>query len=84
MLGVLALSADSFSEEEVRSAGVFADLAGIALDRSDLLGREERRTREELMLNRAVHELGVSLELDDVYRAIVRQAAHLSGARRSC
>ena len=82
MLGVLALSADSFSEEEVRSAGVFADLAGIALDRSDLLGREERRTRDELMLNRAVHELGVSLELDDVYGAIVRQAAHLSGASK--
>jgi GAF domain-containing protein len=82
MLGVLALSADAFSEEEVRSAGVFADLAGIALDRSDLLGREERRTRDELMLNRAVHELGASLELDDVYRAIVRQAAHLSGATK--
>jgi GAF domain-containing protein len=82
MLGVLALSSDAFTEEEVRSAGVFADLAGIALDRSDLLGREERRTREELMLNRAVHELGASLELDDVYRAIVRQAAHLSGASK--
>ena len=82
MLGVLALSADSFSEEEVRTAGVFADLAGIALDRSDLLGREERRTRDELMLNRAVHELGTSLELDDVYRAIVQQAAHLSGASK--
>jgi GAF domain-containing protein len=82
MLGVLALSASAFSEEEVRSAGVFADLAGIALDRSDLLGREERRTRDELMLNRAVHELSTSLELDDVYRAIVRQAAHLSGASK--
>ena len=82
MLGVLALSAGAFSEEEVRSAGVFADLAAIALDRSELLGREERRTHEELMLNRAVHELGVSLELDDVYRAIVQQAAHLSGASK--
>jgi GAF domain-containing protein len=82
MLGVLALSAAAFSDEEVRSAGVFADLAGIALDRSDLLGREERRTRDELMLNRAVHELSVSLELEDVYRAIVRQAAHLSRASK--
>ena len=82
MLGVLALSSDAFTEEEVRSAGVFADLAGIALDRSDLLGREERRTHEELMLNRAVHELGASLELDDVYRAIVDQAAFLSGASK--
>jgi GAF domain-containing protein len=82
MLGVLALSADAFSEEEVRSAGVFADLAGIALDRSELLGREERRTHEELMLNRAVQALGASLELDDVYRAIVDQAAFLSGASK--
>jgi GAF domain-containing protein len=82
MLGVLALSADAFTDDEVRTAGVFADLAGIALDRSDLLGREERRTRDELMLNRAVHELGASLELDDVYQAIVRQAAHLSGASK--
>jgi hypothetical protein len=82
MLGVLALSAGAFTEEEVRSAGVLADLAAIALDRSELLGREERRTHEELMLNRAVHELGVSLELDDVYRAIVQQAAHLSGASK--
>jgi GAF domain-containing protein len=82
MMGVLALSAHAFSEEEVRSAGVLADLAAIALDRSELLGREERRTHEELMLNRAVHELGVSLELDDVYRAIVQQAAHLSGASK--
>jgi GAF domain-containing protein len=82
MLGVLALSADSFSDEEVHSAGVFADLAGIALDRSELLGREERRTHEELMLNRAVHELGASLELDDVYRAIVDQTAFLSGASK--
>jgi GAF domain-containing protein len=82
MLGVLALAATAFSEDEVRSAGVFADLAGVALDRSELLGREERRTHEELMLNRAVHALGSSLELDDVYRAIVDQAAFLSGVSK--
>jgi GAF domain-containing protein len=82
MLGVLALSADAFTDDEVRSAGVFANLAGVALDRSELLGREERRTHEELMLNRAVHALGGSLELDDVYRAIVDQAAFLSGASK--
>ena len=82
MLGVLALAADGFSEDELHSAGVFADLAGVALDRSELLGREERRTHEELMLNRAVHALGGSLELDDVYRAIVDQAAFLSGASK--
>jgi GAF domain-containing protein len=82
MLGVLALSSDAFTLDQVRSAGVFADLAGVALDRSELLGREERRTHEELMLNRAVHALGASLELDNVYRTIVEQAAFLSGASK--
>jgi GAF domain-containing protein len=82
VLGVLALSADRFTDEEVRSAGVFAHLAGIALDRSELLGREERRAHDELALNRAVGELGRSLELDDLYAAIVEQAAALSGASK--
>jgi len=82
MLGVLALAAKAFTDEEVRSAGVFADLAGIALDRSELLGREERRTKDELMLNRAVQEIGGSLEPDELYRAIVEQAAVLSGASK--
>ncbi len=82
MLGVLALAADRFTADQVRSAGVFADLAGIALDRSELLAREERRASDELMLNRAVHEIGRSLELDDLYRAIVAQALELSGASK--
>jgi GAF domain-containing protein len=75
MLGVLALSAAAFSEEEVRSAGVFAHLAGIALDRSE-------RTYQEEALNRAVQELGRSLELDDLYATIVAQAVSLSGASK--
>ena len=83
ILGVLALSAPAFSEDEVRSAGVFAHLAGIALDRSELLGREQRRAREELTLNRAVHELGRSLELEDLAAAIVEQALVISGASKA-
>jgi GAF domain-containing protein len=82
MLGVLTLSAATFTENDMREAEVFAQLAGIALDRSELLQREERRSREELMLNRAVQELGRSLELDDVLRAIVEQAAALSELSR--
>jgi GAF domain-containing protein len=73
ILGVLALSSDSFSEEDLRGAEVFANLAGIALDRS-------RRAAEENELNRAMQELGRSLDLDDVYRAIVDQAADVTGA----
>jgi GAF domain-containing protein len=83
ILGVLAMSAAAFSEEEVRSAGVLAHLAGIALDRSELLGREQRRAREELTLNRAVQELGRSLELDALYRTIVEQAIVISGASKA-
>jgi len=80
IFGVLALSSPAFSDEDLRSAEVFANMAGIALDRSELLHREEQRALEELELNRAVQALGRSLELDDVYRAIVEQTAALSGA----
>ena len=83
ILGVLALSASAFSEDEVRSAGVFAHLAGIALDRSAQLGREQRRADEELTLNRAVQELGRSLELEDVAASIVEQALVISGASKA-
>jgi GAF domain-containing protein len=80
IFGVLALSSPTFSDDDLRSAEVFASLAGIALDRSELLHREEQRALEEVELNRAVQELGRSLELDDVYRAIAEQARALSGA----
>jgi GAF domain-containing protein len=79
ILGVLAMSSDRFTDEDLRGAEVFANLAGIALDRSELLHREELRSHEELLLNQAVQELSRSLELDDVYRAIVQQAATVSG-----
>ena len=79
ILGVLALSSGGFSEEDLRGAEVFANLAGIALDRSELLHREEARRHEELLLNRAAQEIGRSLELDDVYQAIVEQAQAVSG-----
>jgi GAF domain-containing protein len=80
ILGVLAMSSDTFSDEDLRGAEVFANLAGIALDRSEMLHREERRAADEIDLNRAMQALGRSLELDDVYRAIVEQAAEVTGA----
>jgi GAF domain-containing protein len=79
VLGVLALSAGEFGEEDLRTAEAFANLAGIALDRSELLHREERRAQQETELNRAMRELGRSLELDDVYRSIVAQAQEVTG-----
>jgi serine phosphatase RsbU (regulator of sigma subunit) len=83
ILGVLALAAPAFSEEEVRSAGAFAHLAAIALDRSELLGREQRRADEELTLNRAVQELGRSLELEELAQTIVEQARVISGGSKA-
>jgi GAF domain-containing protein len=79
-LGVLTLAARGFREDELRSAEVFAHLAAVALDRAELLAREERRSHEELVLNRAAQEVARSLELDELYRAIVEQAAIVSGA----
>jgi GAF domain-containing protein len=79
ILGVLAMSSTAFTDDDLRGAEVFANLAGIALDRSELLYREERRSHEELVLNQAAQALGQSLELDDVYRAIVEQASVVSG-----
>jgi GAF domain-containing protein len=87
MLGVLTLSSSPpdrpFDAEDLRTVEVFADLAGVALDRSALLAREERRTREELLLNRAARMVARSLELEDVYRSIVDQAAVLTDASQA-
>jgi sigma-B regulation protein RsbU (phosphoserine phosphatase) len=87
MLGVLALSStvpgDPFGEDDLRTVEVFAGLAGVALDRSELLAREERRSREELLLNRAAQEVARSLELDALYEAIVEQAAILGEAGKA-
>ena len=69
ILGVLALASGGFRAEDLRTAEVFAHLAGVALDRARLLDLEERRSREELLLNRAAQEVARSLELGDVYRA---------------
>jgi GAF domain-containing protein len=84
MLGVLTLSTTAprrpFGEGDLRTVEVFADLAGVALDRSEMLAREEQRTHEEWLLNRAAREVARSLELDDLYAAIVEQAAILTGA----
>jgi GAF domain-containing protein len=85
-LGVLAISARApqrlLGEDELRVVKVFADLAAIALERTELLDREERRGREDRELNEAVRALSVSLEPDDVYEAIVEQGSRLTGATR--
>jgi GAF domain-containing protein len=84
--GVLAISANSpqrlLGEDELRVVRVFADLAALALERTELLDREERRGREDRELTEAVRALSMSLEPEDVYEAIVEQANRLIGATR--
>jgi len=85
-LGVLAISSRApqplLGAEELRLVAVFADLAALALERSELLDREERRGREERELNEAARAVSASLEIEAVYAAIVEQAALLVGATK--
>gem|GEM_PF-1103869 len=77
-LGVLALSAapprPPLGEEQLRVTEVFASLAALALERSELLEREARRASAEELLHTAAQAMTASLELDAVYAAIVEQA----------
>jgi GAF domain-containing protein len=79
-LGVLALSrarpAPPFTHEDLRVVEVFADLAGLAFERSD----DARRQR---LLNDAAQVVSRSLEPETVYRAIVDQARELTGAPKA-
>jgi len=83
-LGVLALSAAppraALGEEQLRVTEVFANLAALALERSELLEREARRAGDEQLLHVAAQAITASLDLDSVYTAIVEQAAIVAGA----
>jgi GAF domain-containing protein len=83
-LGVLAISAPQriLGEDELRVVEVFADLAALALERTELLDREERRGREALELSDAARAVSGSLEPAAVYGAIVDQASRLIGATK--
>jgi GAF domain-containing protein len=84
-LGVLALSSRTpqppLREDDLRIVQVFADLAALALERTELLDREERRGREDRELNDAARAVSASLDLDVVYATIVEQARVLVSAR---
>ena len=83
-LGVLALSASPprgpLDEEHVRVTEVFASLAALSLERSELLEREASRARTEELLHSAAQRMTASLDLDAVYRSIAEQAALVTGA----
>ena len=83
-LGVLALSAapprPPLGEEQLRVTEVFASLAALALERTELLEREARRAETEEQLHNAAQLMTASLDLDAVYAAICEQAVVLSNA----
>ena len=83
-LGVLALSAapprPPLGREELRVTEVFAGLAALALERTELLEREAHRAETEQRLHEAARVITGSLELETVYAAIVEQAASLAHA----
>jgi GAF domain-containing protein len=84
ILGVLAIARSlpepAFSAADLRATVVLADLAALALERSELLDREERRARDEEALNRASQEVSRTLDLGEVELAVAEQALALSGA----
>jgi GAF domain-containing protein len=83
-LGVLALSATPprppLGEEQLRVTEVFASLAALALERTELLEREARRAETEELLHSAAQKVTASLDLDAVYAGICEQAMLLSNA----
>lgn len=86
-LGVLCLSASPplapLDEEAVRHVRVFADLAGLALDRASLLEDEARRAREELLLSHAAAAVSESLDREVVEQRVVEQALAITGAEKA-
>jgi serine phosphatase RsbU (regulator of sigma subunit) len=85
-LGVLAISSraphEPLGEADLRVVEVFADLAALALERSELLDREARRADDELKLSAAAQHVTSSLEVEAVYGTIVEEAQRLTGATR--
>ena len=71
--GILVVAASDparrFGADELRVAAVLADLAGLALERDELPGLEH-----------ALETVSGSLDLADVYRNVVEQAALATGA----
>jgi GAF domain-containing protein len=86
-LGVLVVAGlpptRPYGSAESRTVQVLGDLAGLALERAELLEAEGRRARGEAGLKRATEAMSGSLELDEVYRSAVEHAALVSGAAKA-
>ncbi|HEV2786351.1 MAG TPA: GAF domain-containing SpoIIE family protein phosphatase, partial [Solirubrobacteraceae bacterium] len=83
-LGVLFVTsvdpARPLQKADLRVVEVLADLAALALERSELLAAEGARARQELLLKRAAEDMSGSLECDEVYRRVVDHAVGLTAA----
>ncbi|HEX2232669.1 MAG TPA: GAF domain-containing SpoIIE family protein phosphatase [Thermoleophilaceae bacterium] len=86
-LGVLAVGAlppkRAFSTAELKTVQVLADMSALALERAQLLEAEGRRARGEVRLKRASEAMSSSLELEDVYRSVVRHAAMVTDTTKA-
>ena len=83
-LGVLlVVSIDAghpLRKADLRVVEVLADLAALALERSQLLAAEGARARRELMLKRAAEDMSGSLESEEVYGRVVEHGVGLARA----
>ena len=83
-LGVLSLSSSPprapLNKEQLRVTEVFAGLAAVALERSELLEHQAERARTEELLHRAAEAVTASLDIPRVYESIVEQAAIIAEA----
>jgi serine phosphatase RsbU (regulator of sigma subunit) len=80
---IVVLSIDPlrpFGRTDLDTVTVLADLAALALERSELLATEAARAREELLLKRAAEGTAGTLEPYEVERQIVTHAIELLDA----
>jgi len=80
---IIVLSIDPlrpFGRTDLDTVTVLADLAALALERSEMLATEAARAREELLLKRAAEGTAGTLEPYEVERQIITHAIELLGA----
>ena len=67
-------------KEDLRLVEVLADLAALALERTEMLTAEASRDRTETMLKQATEGMSGTLETEGVYARAVEHAVALTGA----
>jgi serine phosphatase RsbU (regulator of sigma subunit) len=80
---LIVLSVDPrrpFGRTDLDTVTVLADLAALALERSEMLAMEAARAREELLLKRAAEGTAGTLEPHEVERQIIVHAVELLSA----